>query len=97
LRPVERRRLDSTSAMTHDVLVNRAQIFEQALALAEDDRLKLAVELLASSPPPGIFRVGSPELAEAIEERIDSVRRGETKPVPARAALARLRRSHPAR
>jgi hypothetical protein len=34
----------------------------------------------------------SPELATAIDERIESVRSGETKPIPARAAMARLRR-----
>ncbi len=73
-------------------LVNRAHLFEQALALPEDDRLELAAELLARSPAPGVLRAGSPELAKAIAERIESVRRGETKPVPARAALARLRR-----
>ena len=72
--------------------VNRAHVFQQALALPEADRLKLAAELLASAPPPGILRAGSPELAKAIDERIESVRRGETKPVPAREALAKLRR-----
>jgi hypothetical protein len=73
-------------------VVNRARVFEHALALPEDDRLKLAAELLASSPSPGILRAGSPELGRAIEERIEAVRRGDTKPIPARAALARLRR-----
>jgi hypothetical protein len=77
--------------------VNRTRVFEQALALPERDRLKLAAELLASSPPPGILEAGSPELASAIEARIDSVRRGETKPVPAREALAKLRRRRPRR
>jgi hypothetical protein len=72
--------------------VNRARVFEQALALPEGDRLELAAELLASSPPPGILHAGSSELANAIHERIDSVRRGETKPVPAREALEKLRR-----
>jgi hypothetical protein len=72
--------------------VNRARVFEQALALPEADRLKLAAELLASSPPPGILREASPELAKVIERRIDSVRCGETKPIPARDALAKLRR-----
>jgi hypothetical protein len=71
--------------------VNRGRVFERALALPEEDRLELAAELLASSPPPGILHEGSPELAEAIEERIDSVRRGRTKPIPARQALTRLK------
>jgi hypothetical protein len=78
--------------VTHDVPVNRARVYEQALALPEDERLKLAAELLESAPPPGILRAGSPELAKAIHERIESVRRGDAKPVSARAALARLRR-----
>jgi hypothetical protein len=72
--------------------VNRARVFQQALALPEGDRLELAAELLASSPPPGILHAGSPELANAIHERIDSVRRGDTKPIPARDALEKLRR-----
>jgi hypothetical protein len=71
--------------------VNRASVFERALALPEEDRLELAAELLASSPPPDILHDGSPELAKAIEERIDSVHRGRTKPIPARQALARLK------
>ncbi|HEY3815735.1 MAG TPA: addiction module protein [Polyangiaceae bacterium] len=73
--------------------MNRARVFEKALALPEEDRLDLAAELLAKTPPPGILHEGSAELAEAIDERIASVRRGETKPVPARQALARLRRA----
>ena len=72
--------------------MNRARVFEEALALSEDDRLKLAAELLAKSPPPGILSAGSPELARAIERRIQSVRRGDVKAVPARTALAKLRR-----
>jgi len=71
--------------------VNRASVFERALALPEEDRLELAAELLASSPPPDVLHDGSPELAKAIEERIDSVHGGRTKPIPARQALARLR------
>ncbi len=78
--------------MTQDANVNRARVFEEALALSEKDRLRLAAELLASSPPPGVLSAGSPELARTIERRIESVRRGETKPVPARPALAKLRR-----
>jgi len=40
--------------------VNRARVFEQALALPEGDRLALAAELLASSPPPGILQADRP-------------------------------------
>jgi hypothetical protein len=75
-----------------DPNVNRARVFEEALALSEEDRLKLAAELLAGSPPPGVLSAGSQELATAIDRRIESVLRGETKAVPARPALAKLRR-----
>jgi hypothetical protein len=77
--------------------VNRAAVFEHALALPEDERLKLAAELLASSPPPGSLGEGSPELAEVVEVRIASVRRGEVKAVPVARAFARLRRQPAAR
>jgi hypothetical protein len=72
--------------------VNRARLFERALALPQEDRLELAAELLASSPPPGLLAEGSPALAEAIAQRIESVRSGKTKSIPAMRALARLRR-----
>jgi hypothetical protein len=72
--------------------MNRARLFERALALPEEDRLELAAELLATASPPGILEEGSPELNEAIEQRIDEVRRGTIKPIPVRQALARLRR-----
>jgi hypothetical protein len=75
-RAPRRRGLDRLPAVTQDVHVNRARVFEDALALPEEDRLKLAAELLASSPPPGVLQEGSPELAKAIEQRIQSVRRG---------------------
>ena len=84
--------LDRLLDLTHHVVVNRSRLFEEALALPEDDRLKLAAELLASSPPPGILHAGSPDLAKVVQERIDSVRSGKTKPIPAPEALARLRR-----
>jgi len=77
--------------------MNRARVFAGALSLPEEDRLELAAELLASSPPPGVLRDGSKGLADAIEERIESVRSGKTKPIPARQALARLRRSKSSR
>jgi len=89
--------LDTHWWLTQDVNVNRARVFEEALALSKEDRVKLAAELLASSPPPGVLSAGSPELAEAIERRIESVRRGEVKAVPARPALAKLRRPRSAR
>jgi hypothetical protein len=84
--------LDTDPTLPQDVRVNRARVFEEALALSAKDRLELAAELLASSPPPGILQAGSPELAEAVKRRLESVRRGDAKPVPARRALAKLRR-----
>jgi hypothetical protein len=86
------RDLDMRPVLPHDVRVNRARVFERALALPEEDRLELAAELLASAPPPGILHERSPELAEAIEQRIAEVRESKVKPIAARQALARPRR-----
>jgi hypothetical protein len=82
--------------VTHDDVVtsaHRTQVFREALALSEDDRLDLAAELLARSPAPGALAAGSEELAETVDARIESVRSGRVKPVPAKQAFARLRRS----
>jgi hypothetical protein len=46
------RGLDRLLELTHHGVVNRSRLFEEALALPEDDRLKLAAKLLA-------YRLGS--------------------------------------
>ena len=85
--------LDTERVVAHDCTMKRAQVFEQALSLPEDARLELAAELLASAgTPPDVLAEGAPGTAAELRRRIQAVRRGDVKPIPADEALARLRR-----
>ena len=72
--------------------MKRADVFAQALALPEQERLDLAAELLASARKPAeIFELDTPEYAVEVKRRIDAIKRGETKTIPIDEALARIR------
>lgn len=58
-------------------------MFAEALALPEDERLKLAAELLASVPPvPGLFVEGTPEFRAELARRVDEVKSGKAQLIP---------------
>jgi hypothetical protein len=57
--------LDVAGTPPHTLLVKHGDVFARALALPERARLKLAAQLLASTPAPGVLSEGSPEFARA--------------------------------
>ena len=76
----------------HTGLVKHADLFAQALALPQRERLKLAAELLARSPAPGILSEDTPEFARELERRLDDFEQGVAG-IPAGKALAEIKES----
>ena len=51
----------------------RSQLLAQALALPEDERLKLAEDLIISVKPPGVMSVDDPGFMDEIVRRSNSL------------------------
>lgn len=67
------------------------ELLDLALALPEDDRLRIASELMASVKPPGLLSADDPGFLEEIQRRSDEIAGGTAKLVDADEAIQQMR------
>lgn len=68
-----------------------SDVFSHAMALPDDERIRLAGLLLSSVKPPGAFSMDDPGFEEEIARRQQSLRDGTAKTYSAEETIAAMR------